>query len=90
MADIGKRPGWLLQSIAFVVVATPTFFIGMVIAVLPCFDDVPGPYCSVHGGWAIFAGLALGLLLSIASGVGCVWALRRSFAGGAVSSSGEK
>lgn len=85
VTDRAKQPGLLLQSVAFVIVAIPTFYIAMVVAALPCFDNVPGSYCSAHGGGVIFTGVALGLILAVVSGIACVRALKKSFANDASS-----
>jgi len=60
------HPGRLLDLLlAFGGGAVPGFFIGEVVAVLPCFDKFPSQYCSVHGGDAIFGGLVLGLIFAV-------------------------
>src|SRR5688572_4342036 len=73
-----KGPSLLLQCVLFVVVAVPAFYMGMLLAALPCFDSTPGLYCSAHGGGVVFAGMGLGLLLAIVSGRACVKALRKT------------
>jgi len=57
--------------------AVPGFFIGWVVALLPCFDNVNRPYCSGHGG----DGMLVGLVLGLACGVGgfyWIWRILRS------------
>ena len=78
MTESGKGPGFLLRCVVFVAVAIPAFYFGMLLAAIPCFDRTPGSYCSAHGGGVIFAGLGLGLLLTIVSGTACVRALRKA------------
>ena len=66
MSEKGNRPSRMLDTLlAFAGGALPGFVVGEVVAVLPCFDNVPGPYCSVHGGGAIFVGLALGFACAV-------------------------
>ena len=73
----------------FVAVAIPTFYVGLLIALIPCWDDVPGPYCSSHGGYVIFAGWALGLTLAAICGVASVRRMKRLAATEQSSSSHE-
>jgi hypothetical protein len=66
MSEKENRPSRLLDTLlALGGGALPGLLVGEVVAMLPCFDNVPGPYCSVHGGGAVFAGVALGLVCAV-------------------------
>ena len=66
MSEKEDHPGRLLDPLlALFAGAVPGFIIGEVVAVLPCFNGVPGLYCSVHGGGAIFVGSVLGLICAV-------------------------
>jgi hypothetical protein len=77
MSEGENHPGRLLDMLLAFSGAVPGFFIGEVVALLPCFDNVPSPYCSVHGGGAIFVGLVLGLVCAV-GGFCWVWRALRS------------
>jgi hypothetical protein len=80
MTDRRKAAGPILQTLTFLAAAIPMFYVGLFVALIPCLDDVPGPYCSVHGGYGIFVGWASGLALGVTSGVASVRWVTRSLA----------
>ena len=80
MTDRRRGAGPVLQTLTFVAAAIPTFYVGLFIALIPCLDNLPGPYCSVHGGYGIFVGWALGIALAVTSGVASVRWVKRSLA----------
>ena len=69
---------WMARIVVFLVCAVPAFYVVALIALAPCFDDIPGPYCSAHGGVATIVAPLCGLLAGVTAGFFGVRALNRA------------